>query len=276
MKNLELFQIGKIAKMFNVSVGTLRHYEKNGLLKPEYINEESGYRYYSIQQFEVLNTIKYLRMLGFSLNDIADFLKNREVEKIHEMLITQKNQVIEKQNQLKIIEKKIDNRLKYLENAMDNNINVIELKEIKFQKFIMIKKNIEIKSYIDSDLEKSIKEFEQNQNEAVIFLGKIGLGISKKQLINKQYDYYDRIFLLLDNEDNYFKNVEEISEQMCLTLKFRGTHKDSQKYYKKLDKYIENHKLTITGFAREIALIDFGITNDISKFVTEIQIPVKL
>ena len=32
-----LFRIGKVADMFNVSLGTLRHYERCGLLEPEYI-----------------------------------------------------------------------------------------------------------------------------------------------------------------------------------------------------------------------------------------------
>ncbi|MEI3190543.1 MAG: MerR family transcriptional regulator [Lachnospiraceae bacterium] len=41
--------------------GTLRHYEKAGLLCPEHTDQETGYRYYSVRQFEVLNTIRYLR-----------------------------------------------------------------------------------------------------------------------------------------------------------------------------------------------------------------------
>ncbi|WP_443771021.1 MerR family DNA-binding transcriptional regulator, partial [Anaerostipes sp.] len=52
----KLFQIGDVAKMFHISVGSLRHYEKEGLLQPEYIDPKSNYRYYSIRQFEVLNT----------------------------------------------------------------------------------------------------------------------------------------------------------------------------------------------------------------------------
>lgn len=40
-------------------------------------------------------------------------------------------------------------------------------------------------------------------------------------------------------------------------------------------KYIKENNLKIKGFSREIALIDYGITNDVNKFVTEIQIPVE-
>ena len=36
MEDKKLFQIGEVAKMFQLSVGSLRHYEKAGLLKPEY------------------------------------------------------------------------------------------------------------------------------------------------------------------------------------------------------------------------------------------------
>lgn len=45
VENKKLFKIGEVSKMFNVSMGTLRHYEREGLLAPEYIDENTGYRY---------------------------------------------------------------------------------------------------------------------------------------------------------------------------------------------------------------------------------------
>ena len=38
--------------------------------------------------------------------------------------------------------------------------------------------------------------------------------------------------------------------------------------------YMEEHQLQITGFSREITLIDYGLTSNKEQFVTEIQIPV--
>lgn len=64
MADKQLFKIGEVARMYHLSLGILRHYEKEGLLAPEYTDPETGYRYYSTRQFEVLNTIRYLRMLG--------------------------------------------------------------------------------------------------------------------------------------------------------------------------------------------------------------------
>ena len=80
----KLFRIGDVAKLFNISVSSLRHYERTGLLVPEYIDPESGYRYYSTRQFEPLNTIRYLRALDMPLSEIADFLQNRDIDLIEE------------------------------------------------------------------------------------------------------------------------------------------------------------------------------------------------
>ena len=46
--------------------------------------------------FEVLNTIRYLRALDMPLTEIEDFLKNRDISKIEE-LVQQKKIVLEKQ-----------------------------------------------------------------------------------------------------------------------------------------------------------------------------------
>lgn len=71
--------IGEMAKLRGVTVDTLRHYDKIGLLKPFHIDRETGYRYYSISQYEVLGTIKELRSIGFSLEEIKQFLTDRNV-----------------------------------------------------------------------------------------------------------------------------------------------------------------------------------------------------
>ena len=49
----QLFSIGDVAKFFHLSVSSLRHYEALGLLTPERVDPNTGYRSYSIRQFEV-------------------------------------------------------------------------------------------------------------------------------------------------------------------------------------------------------------------------------
>ena len=96
MDDKKLFRISDVAKMFRVSTGTLRHYEKAGLLCPEHTDQGTGYRYYSVRQFEVLNTIRYLRALDLPLDEIAEFLHNRDIEVIEEKLERQKELIARK------------------------------------------------------------------------------------------------------------------------------------------------------------------------------------
>lgn len=62
----------------------------------------------------------------------------------------------------------------------------------------------------------------------------------------------------------------------AICIRFRGSHTEAAAQYRKLLAYIAEHNMTITGFSREITLIDYGITNDTRKFVTEISIPVEV
>ena len=117
MDKEQLFSIGEVARLFHMSVSSLRHYESLGLLSPEYINPDSGYRYYSTRQFEVLNTLRYLRALDMPLPEIADFLQNLDVETIEQKLRQQKAVVEQKLSELSRIERKIDHRLSQLQDA---------------------------------------------------------------------------------------------------------------------------------------------------------------
>lgn len=269
-----LLQIGEVAKLSHISVGSLRHYEKLGLLTPEYVDESSGYRYYSIRQFECLNTIRYLRVLGMSLPEIAGFTQNRNQEKIQEMLCQQKAEVSRRQEELRRVERKIDNRLQQIHDAMSAEKNKITLKKQPPRRIAWLRTDLSIESYQDLKFEASIRQLEQKQDEAVVFLGKVGVGIPKEWLDSGRYDRYGMVFLILDEEDKYAGDVEELPSETCATICFQGGHMDASAYYERLCGYIEEQGWRINGFSKEVTLIDFGFTNDPGQFVTEIQIPV--
>ena len=249
MEDKKLFLIGEVAKMFHISMGTLRHYEQAGLLTPEYTDPDTRYRYYGTRQFELLNTIRYLRVLDFPLAQIKTFLDNRDTDVIEEKLVHQKEVIARKQKELELISRKIDHRLE-------------QLLKRSFQDYDRI--------FLLLDQE------DRYQKESLVFMGKIGIGISKEQLSQKSFQDYDRIFLLLDQEDRYDGETETFPRQTCVTIRFCGSHREAPAYYQKLLAYIEEKKLCITGFSRETTLIDYGITNNTDKFVTEIQIPVNI
>lgn len=273
MNQNNLFPIGEVSKLFHISVSSLRHYENIGLLKPEYVSPDSGYRYYGTEQFEVLNTIRYLRALDMPLSEIEDFLKNKDIKLIEEKLLQQKEIVLQKQQELKRIEQKIDHRLNWLLDAQNTLLNTISFVQLPACRIVWVDDPLKIDGFLD--METPIRKLDQSDAEAVVFLGKVGLGISSEHLQSLQTEQYDGIFLILDQEDVYAGETTVLPETLCVRLRFRGSHIESPAQYRKLLQYIEKHQMQIVNFSREITLIDYGITNDTEKFVTEICIPVK-
>lgn len=268
-----LFSIGEVSKLFHISVSSLRHYENVGLLHPEYTSPDTGYRYYGTEQFEVLNTIRYLRALDMPLAEIEDFLKNKDISNIEEKLIQQKKIVLEKQQELKRIEQKINHRLNGLSEAQNMPLDTVTLVQLPASRIVWVEAPLKIEA--SQDMEAPIRKLDQSQAEAVVFLGKVGLGISADHLHKSEYKKYDGIFLILDDEDIYDGETMPVEESLCVRLCFRSSHAEAPEQYKKLLDYVKKHQLQIVGFSREITLIDYGITNDLEKFVTEICIPVK-
>ena len=75
-------KIKEFSLLCQVTVKTLRHYEKIGLLRPAEVDEWTGYRYYSVSQMQTLNSIRLLKEIGFSLEEILD-LKLGQTSQAH-------------------------------------------------------------------------------------------------------------------------------------------------------------------------------------------------
>ena len=71
-----MFRIGEFAQIAQVSGRQLRFYDQLGLLRPAHTDQQTGYRYYSIRQLPLLNSILALKELGLSLEQIGPLLKN--------------------------------------------------------------------------------------------------------------------------------------------------------------------------------------------------------
>ena len=119
MSKLTKLKIGEFSQMMQVTVKTLRHYEQKGLLFPCEVDEWTGYRYYSIEQMQRLNTIRQLQSLGFSLNEIKELCDegeyapsieqlNEKIEKTEQqlqLLVARRSQLVNWMNARKTIKK---------------------------------------------------------------------------------------------------------------------------------------------------------------------------
>jgi DNA-binding transcriptional MerR regulator len=69
-----MYGIGLVARLAQVSVRTLRHYDDLGLLKPSHVDPFTGYRYYTPEQVLRLHRILVLRDLGVPLAQIGQLI----------------------------------------------------------------------------------------------------------------------------------------------------------------------------------------------------------
>src|SRR5687768_4532176 len=77
-----MFRIGEFSKLGRVTVKTLRWYDEVGLLVPDRVDEETGYRYYAPTQLATLNRILALKELGFSLEQIGSYLASTRPDEL--------------------------------------------------------------------------------------------------------------------------------------------------------------------------------------------------
>src|SRR5690606_10690439 len=71
-----MFKIGDFSKLCRIPVSALRYYADIGLLEPEHISSDTGYRYYSLDQLPQLNRILALKDLGLTLEQIKGLLSH--------------------------------------------------------------------------------------------------------------------------------------------------------------------------------------------------------
>jgi DNA-binding transcriptional MerR regulator len=79
-----LMPIGEFASASLLSQKALRLYGESGLLPPAWVDPDSGYRYYGLEQLHTATLIALLRQAGLSLADIRAFLRDPTAERLDE------------------------------------------------------------------------------------------------------------------------------------------------------------------------------------------------
>lgn len=83
-----MLRIGEFARLANVSIKLVRHYDEIGLLPAHAIDAVTKYRYYSVTQLARLNQLLVYRSLGFSLKEVRRLLgAEQSPEQLRDMLL---------------------------------------------------------------------------------------------------------------------------------------------------------------------------------------------
>lgn len=120
--------ITEMARLRNITTETLRHYDRIGLLKPDYL-DKNNVRYYSVFKYEQLETIKELQQLGLGLKEILAYLANRCISTSYSLLCQQQKICEEKIRYYQNLAKKITPKVSAL-SELKNSFPVLMKPEL--------------------------------------------------------------------------------------------------------------------------------------------------
>ncbi|MCR4903387.1 MAG: MerR family transcriptional regulator [Butyrivibrio sp.] len=274
--NTDLLSISEMARLRRVTTETLRHYDRIDLFKPCYINPETGYRYYSFMQYEVLGTIKELAQMGMSLEDIKAFLNHRNLDESIIILEKQHEILLKEIQEKKALEKIMHEKIEFLHGIKQNN-RLNELFICHFPERYILSEGKP--GMTTKQMCKEITCLEGRLKEIAPVFASNRIGAFCYDSINtfdsnmETFDYSP--FIECDSKykkDPLFRVIPE-SDYVCIRYHGRfGTYSDS---FKLVAKYMKDNNLKQNGCFYTNYELDITLTKDFDDTILLLQVPVK-
>jgi len=272
MKDKEYFSTGEFAMLANVSKQTLIYYDKSGIFSPVY-KDEKNFRYYSLSQFEALDTLISLREIGVPLKEIKEYLSNKDIESLAELL-KKKNEVIKNQiNKLRHISKKIENKSLKLEKAIKQQL-IAEPYFKRCDTTYILTASVESDDY--KKIMGKIIEFINNCKDKEEFDNGNPIGgiIKKEDILSGKFNKIKAIYIMIDSKTiTDDKSVKP--KGIYARINHRGSYDTTHVSYKKLIDFIEKSGYEIIGDAYENELIGYLSSESQEEYLIEISIQVQ-
>jgi DNA-binding transcriptional MerR regulator len=270
-----MLKIGDFARLGQVSIVTLRHYDACGLLTPTRIDNFTGYRYYSVSLLPRLNRILALKDLGVSLEQIEQILNGGLTsEQLHEML-THKHAELEAHvatEQARL--SRIATRLRQIEMEKTMSQYDVILKVIPAMTVVSCRITIPTNDEVPQYLKPAFNEVWKHVNEQKGDVAGTGFTIwhqSPDVLTNEVVEVIVPVKNTLAETDRI--DVYELAETQVASAVHHGDFEDFTQLHTAILQWVEANGYEPIGGYREIYMKHDP--NDKGDSTTEVQFPVK-
>lgn len=269
-----MFKIGEWSRLCRVPVKTLRYYDEIGLLRPERVDEFSGYRYYAIDQLPRLNRILALKDLGFSLEQIAGLLDGGlTVEHMREILRMKQAELQRRLHEERERLARVEARLRQIEQEGIMSPYEVVLKQTEPQLVAAIRQVVP-----------SYQSVGALYGELMGYLAGHGVHGGVAAAIWHDEGYRERdvdaeavIYLDRPVPGSDRVRVYELPARAMASVVHHGSYRTLHEGYQAVMSWIEANGYRVVASNREIYLRgpDDGMAQDDEGCVTEIQFPVE-
>ncbi|MGN0481931.1 MAG: MerR family transcriptional regulator [Lachnospiraceae bacterium] len=269
-----LLSISEMAELRNITSETLRHYDRIGLLKPEYVTK-SKRRMYSIRQYEKLGTILELRAVGMSLDEIKEYFDHRNVRKSVSMLKKHQKTFEKKLEEQIQLNKALLQKIEYMDGLSDlPELETVYEKQFPLRYMVTLGKE-------SGDREEHAMAFTKLENcvrEKVPIIASDRVGVYTNERILLPSDtLISAIPMILVSPDHadqtYLREIPE-GKYVCMLYQ-NGILEKYDPSFEKIKIYMRKKGYKICGEILQIYKIDVTLSDDPKETVMEIQIPVK-
>lgn len=263
-----MYKIGDFSSMSKTTIKTLRYYEKEGLLKPVYVDLNTGYRYYDTSQLMEISKIISLRQIGLSIKDIKNILNGYNMV---EILNKRKKEL---EDDLVLFNMELS-KINYLLEG-DNMKNEIFIKEIP--------------SYVIYYCDGIISDFSKIP-EFVLQAGEECAKVNPNlKCITPDYcyiSYLDGEYKEKDIKIRYGQAVEKVGKETdrikfkmmdaitAVCIYHKGAYDNLRDSYNIILKFIEDNGYEVIDNPRECYIDGCWNKDNEDDYLTEIQFPIK-
>lgn len=253
MNKQNLFSIGEIAKSIGITRKIILNYETKGLITPDKKDGATGNRYYTIDTFTQIRTIRLFQNLGFSLDmirayfdDTADItLLIKHLEKMRDDLNSSIEKLYERagKNKKQIRKIKVERQTVYAKEFHTHSIadRTVILRETALEAMRKYKTDISRRMYFI--------EYPINDTDNLTYAASV-------------------------TSESQGENILNIPSFNAISFFHHGAYEDIPKAREMLIAYAKENNIKITGKCRHIYLEGPPQRKEPSKFITQIILPI--
>lgn len=266
-----MYRIGEFSKMAKITVKALRYYDEINLLKPEYVDKFTNYRFYTTDQLFKLHYIQSLRQVGLSIPEIKLIINGKDATRILSMRQKElESEIANSHEQLSRIEFILSGQEE--EFLMNYQATIKQLPEC-----IVYSKKMTVPSYnsyfeVIPQIGKVVTEKYPDIKCTIpeyCFIVYLDGEYREKDISIEFCEAIDK--MKPDFDDIVFKKIESVE---AVSVMHKGPYDTLQNAYSYAFKWIEENGYIHTNFPRESYIDGIWNKDNVEDWLTELQIPI--